>query len=59
MRLFRFESEGCDEEDPHLDGAVGTAGPGEFEDLEGCMGGDPGEVMDESDEEEPLYDDID
>ena len=59
MRLFRFESEGCDEEDPHLDGAVGTAGPEEFEDLEGCMEGDPGEVMDESDEEEPLYDDID
>jgi hypothetical protein len=27
--------------------------------LEGCMEGDPGEVMDESDEEEPLYDDID
>eukprot|EP00435_Cladocopium_sp_Y103_P072068 s64_g39.t1 len=47
---------GC-AEDPHLDGAVGTAEPEEMEELEGCMEGDPGEVVDESDEEEALFHD--
>ena len=52
---FRFESNGGDAAaDPTLPAAVTSTEPEEM-DLEGCVDGDPGEALDESDEEEALY----